>query len=267
MRPTLLLLCWLGPLMALAQNPYSNVPRYDQVPGYRNAPNYRRPDLRERPVPRSVVIKLNPFMLLGVDGAGYGGVEVPVGVQGAIQAEFGYGAFRSLMTFDSEAYTQKENWRGRLQYRWYNPQGGASDLPWYWAVEGTYKQVNALHHQTLGRDCLGGNCAYFQLVDQLAARYVVGAYGKVGKIIPLNRSDGTYRFLLDIYGGIGINYAWVVRRPLGFTLNSQYPVADYLFTPFPRPFTVNDRFDQANEQARALPDLQLGLTVGYKLNN
>ncbi|MBO0931511.1 hypothetical protein [Fibrella aquatilis] len=265
MKSTLLLCCWLGPLMALAQNPYSNVPRYDQVPGYKQVVRQPRPVLYERPIPRSVVIKLNPLMAVGVDGAVYGGVEAPVGKIGAIQTEVGYGAFRSLMNFDSDTYTNKENWRARLQYRWYAREGVATSSPWYWAVEGTYKQVNAVDNQTLGRDCRNGNCAYFQLVNQLATRYVVGAYGKVGKIVPLTRLNGTYRFLLDLYAGLGINYAWTRRAPLDASLSGQYP-SDYLFSPYYNPLATADRFGKSGSHTFFQPDIQVGFTVGYRVN-
>ena len=265
MRPTLLLFCWLGPLVALAQDPYRNVPRYDQVPGYKPAYQLPQEQRYERPVPRSVVVKLNPFMAGGVDGAMYGGVETPVGVRGAIQAEAGYGAFRSLMNFDSDSYTRKENWRARLQYRSYVREGLPSDSPWYWAVEGTYKQVNVLDNQTVGRECQNGNCAYFQLVQQLATRYVGGVYGKLGKIVPLSQTGGSYRFLLDMYVGMGLNYAWTRRAPLGLALNTQYPNGDYLYSTYANPLFGTDRFGKANTRTYFLPDIQIGFMLGYKL--
>ena len=266
MKANLLLLFGLMPFWAMAQTPtpYDNVPRYDQVPGYRRL--QARAIYNERPIPRSVVIKLNPLLAVGVDGAASGGVEVPVGKRGAVQAEFGYGAFRSLMNYDSESYSRKENWRGRLQYRQYVPQGISTDHPAYWAIEGTYKQVNALDNQTLGRDCVNGNCGYFQLVQQAATRYIVGLYGKGGKVIPLTRADGTYRFLVDVYAGFGLYYAWAVRQPLNLPTGGQYPTTDYLFTPYPRLFSLDDRFGKSSQPNRALPDMQLGFTVGYRLN-
>ena len=265
MKPKLLLLmCWFGPLLVQGQNPYGNVPRYDQVPGYRRVTGSQSPALYERPIPRSVVVKLNPLMAVGVDGAAYGGVEVPMGRRGAIQGEVGYGGFRSLMNYDSDSYTHKENWRGRLQYRWYNREGLATDKPWYWAVEGTYKQVNAVDNQTLGRDCQNGNCAYFELVNQTVTRYVAGAYGKVGKLVPFTRIDGTYRFSLDLYAGIGINYAWTARQPLDRPLSGQYPNTDYLFSSGGQ-FSFSDRFGKNNPTSLQL-DMQAGFTVGYRVN-
>lgn len=264
MKPNLLLLVgWLAPLLALGQDPYGNVPRYDQVPGYRKSTVPTETPVLVRPVMRSVILKINPFMLLGPDGAVHGAVEVPVSAHSAVQGEVGYGAYRSLMNFDSEAYSRKENWRARMQYRWYTRTTTGVDHRFlYLAVEGTYKQVNAIDNQTLGRDCVSGNCGYFQLVQQPVTRYVVGAYGKGGILIPITRSDGTYRLLLDLYAGVGASVGWVVRQPL-----SSGPIAptDYLFSPYPRLFTLSDRFSRSTETARVVPDIQLGFTLGYRL--
>ncbi len=207
---------------------------------------------------RPVTVKLNPLALLGPDGTVQGAVEIPTGARGAVQAEFGYGAFRSLMNFDPVQYSQKKTTRARLEYRFYNPP--KSRWPsHYKAVELFYKQVDVIENLTVGHECVYSQCGYFQVVQQPVTRYVMGAYLKAGQTIPLWSDKGDYRFVLDIFARIGLRRSWVIRDPA-----QPYLSTDYEFTYGRDAFEIN-RFVKSEREPYAIPDLQVGIMLGYQI--
>jgi hypothetical protein len=217
------------------------------------------------PVRRPVVVKLNPLAALGPDGMLPVALELPVGGRGAVQAELGYGPFGSLMNMDPEVYVRQKTVRVRLDYRVYAQGYTPTDPGGYWAVEGLYKRTDVQENQTIGRDCVGGQCGYFQTVPQPVTRYVIGAYLKGGRIFALeNRRGRAGRFAVDVGVRVGLRHAWVVRDPVVLPFFSQYAGRDYPFTNWPRLFEY-DRFQLTGREPFALPDIQVGATLAYRL--
>ena len=193
------------------------------------------------------VIKAAPLFLLDPDNTAQFGVERILGGRNSVQVEGGYG-WPGLQYSRGYNYSNREVWRGRAEWRHYNqvsvrPRGS------YFAIEGFYKQMNAIENGTVGRACGGRfNCQYFQQYHSLAQKFVVGGHIKWGKQFRLDDN-----WLLDFYGGIGFQSVMFQRfRP-------QFPDSD-LYRYREGPF---DWSGLSGSDAPIVPTATLGLKVGY----
>ncbi len=157
------------------------------------------------------VVKIAPLFILDPDNTVQFGVERTLGGRSSVQVEGGYGwpgfqyyrpynyGWPGFQYYRPYNYSDREVWRGRAEWRIYSrvnvrPRGG------YFAIEGFYKQVNAIESGTIGRACGGGfNCQYFQQYRSTAQKFVTGGHLKWGVQFRLDDD-----WLFDLYLGVGL---------------------------------------------------------------
>lgn len=214
-----------------------------------NSPN---PDSSDRFVrERAWVVKVAPLSLFDPDNTIQFGVERWLGGRHALQAEFGYGwqSINLWQNSQNQRYSDREVWRGRAEYRYYyhptSRLGGS-----YFAVEGFYKQVNALESGTYGVGCQSGPCQYYRIFREPVQKYVWGMHAKTGRQFALTPDD---RWLMDIYVGLGFRKSEINRYERPSSSAYFYESAGYsLFDAFsPRPYPV--------------VSLAYGFKIGYAL--
>ncbi len=213
---------------------------------------------------RPVTIKFGITSLLGPDATVTLGAELPVGNHKAWQIEGGYGWFNSLYNVDKDHYAHSSVWQVRTEFRWYGnghfPEGVMSrSLGPYYAVEVAGKQINVRDQATVGRDCVGFTCGYFEKIDQPVTRYTITGLLKAGWQLPFYDKKERVRFVADIYVGMGAGYAWTTRAPL--TANGSAGTDVYYNQPGFLEF--KDRF-AANYYHGSL-DVIVGVKLGYRL--
>lgn len=193
------------------------------------------------------VVKFAPFSLFDPSNTIQFGVERMLGERHALQGEFGYGwegmnLWRNTMS--QSRYTNVEIWRGRAEWRYYWRGGPIGN---YIAVEGLYKQLNANENGSVGMGCTDGSfgCQYYQLSSNRITKRVWAAHLKVGRQLGLSPDN---RWLLDVYGGLGIRGNWVERgiQPIGF--------ANYSWDGF---------LDRFSSQTYPLISVSYGIKIGY----
>ncbi|GAB2535486.1 hypothetical protein GCM10027085_27760 [Spirosoma aerophilum] len=212
----LLTLLSAGPLSLLAQ------------------PISRLPTLETEREPKWVV-QFAPLSLFDPSNTIQFGVERMIGQRQSIHIEAGYGwqGMNLWQTSTSTRYTNTENWRGRIEWRYYWRGGPIGP---YVAMEGLFKQVTAREQGTVGVGCDLGDCQYYQRFSSPITKHVWGGHVKFGRQFFLSPN---HRLVGDFYGGLGVrwrsldryvqpaNYYYYESR--GFTLfdpftNSPYPI-------------------------------------------
>ena len=197
------------------------------------------------------VIKAVPLFLFDPDNTVQFGVERTLGGRSSVQIEGGYGWPGFQYNRDYYTYSNREVWRGRAEWRLYNrvsvrPRGS------YLAIEGFYKQVNAIESGTIGRGCTNGffGCQYFQQYRSLAQKFVVGGHIKWGHQFRLDDN-----WLFDVYGGIGLRSVMFRRfRPVFPDSNS--------YRSYDGPFNWSGLW---GTDAPVLPTATLGFKIGYMI--
>ena len=207
------------------------------------------PDQSTRaPQVRNWVVKFAPLSLFDPDNTVQFGIERLLGGQHGVQAEFGYGwqGMNLWQNSQNHRYSRREVWRGRLEYRYYVNRASAP-IGQYVAVEGFYKQVNALESGTAGIGCQTGLCQYYQLFTSPVSKYVWGGHVKFGRQFSVLPSD---RLLVDVYTGLGFRQRQVGRfgQPNGVYY---YESAGY------------NLFDAFSPQTYAIISMAYGIKVGY----
>ena len=169
------------------------------------------------------VLKLAPLALLEFQNTFEIGLEVPLTNRVYVQGQLGYSPQWLMWNYSptvSARYTERENWRARLEFRWYGAGLGRtarqtnSPLGDYLAVDGFFKQLNGNESITVGRQCANGNCAYFENLRNPTTRYSVGIGLKFGSQRTIYRfgPQQNRRLVLDSYVGFGVRYAWTASR-------------------------------------------------------
>ncbi len=213
-----------------------------------------------------VVMKLAPLTLFELQNTFELGAEVRLHDRMSIQGQAGYAPDWLIWKSSDQSgnqYTNRENWRGRLETRWYVnrrnragqlSKGGYFPLGGYIAVDALYKQLNAQNTLTIGHECTFG-CAYYEKTVEPITRYIGGLGVKFGAqtVIGRSRSAGIPSWLLDIYLGFGVRRGWTEQRAL---------------EPDERRFSNRggflsiDPFQAANQLT---PNLLMGIKIGYAL--
>ena len=213
---------------------------------------------------RAVTLKLGVTSLLGPDAAVSAGVELPVGTYKAWQVEGGYGWFNSLFNADRARYEHVSVVQVRTEFRWYGygyrPKVFVSrSIGPYYAVELGGKQINVRDQGTVGRNCVGSTCSYFEKINQPVTRYTLTGFIKTGWQLAFDTAARDPRWVADLYVGIGAGYAWVTRTPLTANGNTG---ADLYYNE-PRFLEPRDRFDGSRYPASL--DFIAGAKLGYRL--
>lgn len=193
------------------------------------------------------VVKIAPLFLLDPENTVQFGVERTFGGRSSVQVEGGYGwpGFRYSQDY---TYTNREVWRGRAEWRIYNrinvrPRGS------YFAIEGFYKQVNAIENGTIGRACTGSfNCQYFQQYRSTTQKFVAGGHLKWGKQFRLDDN-----WLFDFYFGIGLRSVMHQNFRPQFADSYSYRYSDGLFS----------WVSLGGTDAPVAPSATIGFKIGY----
>ncbi|GAA4395857.1 hypothetical protein GCM10023187_03300 [Nibrella viscosa] len=223
-------------------------------------------DTTLRPVmtqPPRWVIKFSPLHLFDPDNTVQFGLERILSPRQSVQGEFGFGlgTFNVWQGSGSGRYTHWEHWRGRAEWRFYTNRyrsnrnvginvRSPAPLGNYLAVELFYKQVNAVENYTVGRECTGGPCAFFELRESPVTKYVGGSHFKLGRQFAFGIDNN--RLMMDLYMGLGLRIRSVERPPIA--------AEDQAFRS--GGFLVFDPFYQG---ASVIPSLTAGLKLGYIL--
>lgn len=189
---------------------------------------------------RKWVVKFALLSLFDPDNTIQFGIERLLNQHNAVHLELGYG-FQGMNLWrnsQNERYSNKEVWRGRLEWRYYlnktyEPMGR------YIAVEGFYKQVNVRESGTVGVGCTSGPCQYYQIFTSPLQKYVLGGHIKYGRQFPLIANND--RLLADVYMGLGFRNRRIDRFEQPQQGSSYYyrPAGYELFNAFsPTPYTL-----------------------------
>jgi hypothetical protein len=220
-----------------------------------------------RPLPANrkpvAVLKLAPLTLFELQNTLEIGAEVRMHDRMSVQGQFGYAPDWLIWQSSLTQYTNRENWRGRFEARWYighsrrMAQPGPPSFPLgrYIAIDLLYKQLNTINQQTIGHQCAAGNCAYFEKGSSLLTRYIGGLGIKIGgqSVIGHRRATGAPSWLLDAYLGVGVRKGWTQEPAVEPDAIRFYRGSGFLtFDPFRAP----NQFS---------PNALLGIKVGYVL--
>lgn len=206
------------------------------------------------------VLKVAPMALFDLDNTIQVAAERLLVGRHSLQAEFGYGIQAlNLYSYRREEYENFEVWRGRFEWRRYsgryrlyrNPHFSEPPIGRYFAVETFFKQLTVLNNMAVGRDCVDGNCAYFQRGIYPMYRTVWGAHAKIGRQYVLEMPSDN-RFLLDLFIGIGFRYL----SPYRFNNSTREDVFRS-----PDMWFGNTRIRQGGLR----PSISLGVKLGYVL--
>ncbi len=197
------------------------------------------------------VIKLAPLAIVDPDNTVQFGAEYIYDQRHSVQAELGYGWHNFSLYANERDYRFREVWRSRAEWRTYWKRRGQYRTPFggYWAVEAFYKQVNNRETNTIGRECQGGPCAYYQQLDTPITKYVSGSNLKLGF---QNRfgSDPDDRLLIDLYLGFGLRFRNVKRGVIP-------PDSDQWY------YQSRDLFGSYERGRATLPNMTAGFKIGY----
>ncbi len=209
-----------------------------------------------------VVLKLAPLTLFEFQNTFELGAEVRMSDRMSIQGQLGYAPDWLIWESSTTQYTNRENWRGRLETRWYighprrTVRSGPPAFPLgrYVAIDLLYKQMNTINQQTIGRQCTGG-CAYFEKTRDLTTRYIGGIGIKLGSqtVIGYQRSTGAPSWLLDAYVGVSIRKGWTEQPAVEPDAIRFYNGSGFLSVD---PFRAPNQFS---------PNVLMGLKVGFAL--
>ncbi|GAB3956823.1 hypothetical protein GCM10028805_47750 [Spirosoma harenae] len=221
---------WAGILTAQAQ---SATQQLSYSTGYKPSPKW--------------VVKFAPLSLVDPSSTVEFAVERLVSQQHSVQAEFGYagpGLNRWGNSGQNLRYSNGQVWRGRAEWRYYLRQNQAP-FGSYAALEGIYKQVNALENGTVGIGFEAGQYQYYQMYSLPISAQVWAFNLKLGNQFPLSANN---RLVGDFYGGVGLRHQTIYEpdRPDGYTFYAQNP----LFSPF-----LTNRYPALS--------VSFGLKIGY----
>jgi Protein of unknown function (DUF3575) len=149
----------------------------------------------------------------------------------------------------NKRYSEREVWRGRVEYRYYLNRSYAP-IGQYVAAEGFYKQVNARESGTIGVGCPTGQCQYYQLFTSPVSKYVWGGHVKFGRQFSISPND---RLLIDVYTGLGFRRRRVERFDRPAAGLYYYESAGY------------NLFDAFSPQTYAIISMVYGFKIGYSL--
>ncbi len=230
-----------------------------------NVPDTLAPPQKPRKNSQRTVLKLAPLALLEFQNTLELGLEVPLTRRVYLQGQIGYAPQGLMWNYSptvSGRYTRRENWRARLECRWYGRgingtyRQTAAPLGEYVAVDGFFKQLNGEEALTLGRQCATGNCAYFEKINNPTSRYSVGIGLKFGSQRTLYRfgKDQKQQLVLDSYAGFGVRYGWT-------TSATASNASERIFRPG-SDFLIFDPFRATNGLT---PNPLIGIKLGYIL--
>jgi hypothetical protein len=217
-----------------------------------------RYDSARRATQPRMILKAAPLTLFELQNTAELGIEVRLTEQFSLQGQFGYAPNWLLWRSLPDRYTRRENWRGRLEARWYIDRPNANGLfpiGRYVGIDLLYKQLNAYEAATIGKECQGFGCAYYQRTNSRVVRYIGAINGKVGTQRVIGYSDKTNQplWLLDGYVGLGVRFGQTERQAT--------ETGDLYFDPGTS-FDFTDPFRQSN---RAYLNVVAGVKVGYVL--
>lgn len=212
---------------------------------FAQAPLMTPPD----PVRNRFILKVAPLAALDPEGTYEGALEFLPTPHWSIQQGLGYGnsTILPLYRYPGDDSGWQQVWRARTEVRWYRRDGYAVGRlrNSYWALEFLFKRVHVNQQGNVGRECLNGDCAYFQRISYRQAKDVYVFHLKNG----WQESFGRWQW--DFYYGIGVRQIYVFDR--GLPADAQQPSA--------RGF----RSILWNTPSVLLPSLSAGVKVGWLL--
>ncbi len=205
-----------------------------------------------------LILKIAPLTMFDIDNTFEFAAEHRLGQskRWTLSEQLGYGAgVANLWGENNDFGPAREHYRVKVEARRYDKK--ASNMAGgYLAYELFYKQVNDELNRSVGRECDGGPCAYFENLDYPVSKYVVGATIKVGYQARLKNEDKKKtKFVFDFYVGLGVRRIMIDHKIDGAaTQNNSWFGNDGSF-----PFWGFGYADRAYN----IPHGSLGIRLGY----
>lgn len=205
-----------------------------------------------------LILKIAPLTMFDIDNTFEFAAEHRLGQskRWTLSEQLGYGAgVANLWGENNDFGPAREHYRVKVEARRYDKK--ASNMAGgYLAYELFYKQVNDELNRSVGRECDGGPCAYFENLDYPVSKYVVGATIKVGYQARLKNEDKKKtKFVFDFYVGLGVRRIMIDHKIDGAaTQNNSWFGNDGSF-----PFGGFGYADRAYN----IPHGSLGIRLGY----
>lgn len=205
-----------------------------------------------------LILKIAPLTMFDIDNTFEFAAEHRLGQskRWTLSEQLGYGAgVANLWGENNDFGPAREHYRVKVEARRYDKK--ASNMAGgYLAYELFYKQVNDELNRSVGRECDGGPCAYFENLDYPVSKYVVGATIKVGYQARLRNEDKKKtKFVFDFYVGLGVRRIMIDHKIDGAaTQNNLWFGNDGSF-----PFGGFGYADRAYN----IPHGSLGIRLGY----
>lgn len=192
----------------------------------------------------SPIIKFSHLSLLDPLQSIQFALEHQLGGKFSLQHELGYiFNYENYDIFSFSSYTQSRGIRLRNELRFYLDRDAQGPEGFYFAPELLYNFVRFNKRASVGRDCNGADCQYFEYMYYRAQKQVFALHLKVGyQELIFNR------LAFDIYGGLGGRHVKEVNI---------HP---------PKGLQANDRFHYNGEKYISnWPSVSLGFKLGYLL--
>ncbi|GAB2632326.1 hypothetical protein GCM10027035_28290 [Emticicia sediminis] len=205
-----------------------------------------------------LILKIAPLTMFDIDNTFEFAAEHRLGQskRWTLSEQLGYGAgVANLWGENNDFGPAREHYRVKVEVRRYDKK--ASNMAGgYLAYELFYKQVNDELNRSVGRECDGGPCAYFETLDYPVSKYVVGATIKVGYQARLRNEDKKKtKFVFDFYVGLGVRRIMIDHKIDGAATQNNSWFGNDGFFPFGS-FGYADR-------AYNIPHGSLGIRLGY----
>ena len=205
-----------------------------------------------------LILKIAPLTMFDIDNTFEFAAEHRLGKQNrwTLSEQIGYGAGVANVWGESNDFgPSREHYRVKVEARRYDKK--ASNMAGgYLAYELFYKQVNDKLNRSVGRECEGGPCAYFESLDYPVSKYVVGATIKVGYQVRLKNEDKKKtKFVFDFYVGLGVRRIMIDHKIDGAATQNNSWFGNDAFFSFGS-FGYADR-------AYNIPHGSFGIRLGY----
>jgi hypothetical protein len=213
---------------------------------------------------KHLILKISPLTIFDIDNTLQIATEhnLSKNMRWTLSEELGYGAgSANVWAYNSNNNSygpNREVYRVKIEARRYNLKKNRQMAGGYMAYELFYKQVNDIMNRTIGRECDGGPCNYFEEVNYSASKYVVGGTVKFGyQTFIRNENKKNTKFVFDFYVGLGLRRVMIDHRIDGDVQNNTWF------------FGNNGIFTNGGlgyrDNAYNIPHAALGIRLGYLL--
>lgn len=178
---------------------------------------------------KHLILKISPLTIFDIDNTFQIATEHNLfkNMRWTLSEELGYGAgSANVWAYNSnnDGYgSNREVYRIKVEARRYNLKKNQQMSGGYMAYELFYKQVNDIMKRTVGRECEGGRCNYFEDVNYSASKYVVGGTVKFGyQRFFRDENKNNTKFVFDFYVGLGLRRVMIDHRIDGNIQNNTW---------------------------------------------